>query len=230
MASAKSSQQSSHLQVPVPRPLSAPCRPVSVVLLGHSYIRRLQDFMDRNPECRNLTQSTQDAVVHTFGRGGATLRLQPDDHWINCHLQPALVCHPSVLFLHVGENDLEALTSPEIADHLWALVNYIISLSHPRAIIISQLLWFPKYEDRHQQITSVNSKLQEFVNVYQPTCVSDRPPTRVEVLHHKFGVGGENRQANFLSDRTHLTEHAMRKYFYSVRNSIGKHLQNLLSQ
>lgn len=82
MATAKSSQ----LQVPVPRPLSAPSRPVSVVLLGHSYIRRLRDFMDHNPEFQNLKQSTQDAVVRTFGRGGATLRLQPDDHWINCHL------------------------------------------------------------------------------------------------------------------------------------------------
>ena len=114
-------------------------------------------------------------------------------HWINCHLQPALVCQPSVLFLHVGENDLEDLTSPEIAHHLCALVNYSISLSHPRAIIISQLLWFPKYEDRHQQITSVNSKLQEFVNVYQLTCVSDHPDIHLPELRSVIinSVSGE---------------------------------------
>ena len=104
-----------------------------------------------------------------------------------------IVCQPSVLFLHVGENDLEDLTSPEIAHHLCALVNYIISLSHPRAIIISQLLWFPKYEDRHQQITSVNSKLQEFVNVYQLTCVSDHPDIHLPELRSVIinSVSGE---------------------------------------
>jgi len=58
--------------------------------------------------------------------------------------QATLVCHPSLFFLYVGEHDLENHTWPEIADHLWALVNYIIPVSHPRAFVISQLLWFPK--------------------------------------------------------------------------------------
>ena len=95
-----------------------------------------------------------------------------------------------MLFLHIGENDLEDLTWPEIADHLWALVTYVISVSHPRAIIISQLLWFPKYEDRRHQITSVNSKLQEYVNTYQPPCVSDRPPTKLRFFNINL-VSGE---------------------------------------
>jgi len=87
-------------------------RAVSLILSA----ARLLEVMYRNPEHQNMKHSTKDAIVRTFGREGATLRLQHDDRWINCHLHSALNTHPSILFLHIGENDLENLTWPEIAD------------------------------------------------------------------------------------------------------------------
>ena len=56
--------------------VSSPSPPVDVVLIGHSYIRRLQDFMNEHSEVSNMGFPHRDAIVRSFARGGASLRLQ----------------------------------------------------------------------------------------------------------------------------------------------------------
>jgi len=51
-------------------PLSTPYRPVTVVLLGHSYVRRLAQSMLQD----DLSLPLQDVTVKCFGIGNATLR------------------------------------------------------------------------------------------------------------------------------------------------------------
>ena len=94
--------------------------------------------------------------MQSFSRGSATVRFSDDGRWINCQLQPALGCHPTIVFLHVGENDIHHLDVDVLVDHLWALVQYIRAVAQPRMIIISQLLWFPEYEELHHEITPVS--------------------------------------------------------------------------
>jgi len=211
--------------------VSAPVHaPAGVILIGHSYIRSLRDFMNQHPDHLNLGFPRKDAIVQSFARGGATLRLQPDDHWINCQLQPALTSRPApaIIVLHVGENDLSHLTDLEIADHLWSLVQYITSVCHPHVIIISQLLWFPAHEDRHAQITSVNCKLQEYVQNYCPVELPGHPTTKVELLKHKFGIWTPSRSRYFSADQVHLNEEGLRKYCLSIYSAVGHHLKQLL--
>jgi len=75
--------------------------PVRVVLIGHSYVRRLQEFCDQHPELHNLGFPGQDAIVRSFARGDSD-----NDRWVNCQLQPALRCRPTIVYLHIGENDI----------------------------------------------------------------------------------------------------------------------------
>ena len=135
--------------------------PVRVALIGHSYVRRLQEYCEQ--QLRNLGFPCQDTVVRAFCRGGATVRLIDDDRWINCQLQPALGCRPAIVFLHIGENDILHLDAEVLSDHLWALVQYIRVVANPCVIILSQLLWFPAYEDHHEKISWVNYCLQKLV-------------------------------------------------------------------
>jgi len=48
---------------------------VNVVLIGHSYIRRLGEYMETSPELRNLGFS--DINVHCVGVGGANAWATP---------------------------------------------------------------------------------------------------------------------------------------------------------
>ena len=44
------------------------------------------------------------------------------------------------------------LDADELVNHLWALLQYIRAVAHPRVIIVSQLLWFLEYEELQDKI------------------------------------------------------------------------------
>ena len=196
-----------------------------VVLIGHSYIRRLQEYCDQQPDVRNLGFPRQDATVHSFCRGGATVRYSDDERWINCQLQPALGCHPAIVLLHVGENDIRHLDADVLVHQLWALIQYIRAVAQPRVIIVSQLLWFPAYDELKHQITSVTYRLQELIGQSHP--VPGVPPTELEFLHHQYGIWGPNRRSLFAGDNVHLNSGGLRKYAFCRRNAIGAHLRKM---
>ena len=161
--------------------VSSPYPSVHVVLIGHLYVMRLQDFMNEHSEFSNMGFPHRDAIVRSFTRGGTSLLLQSDDYWINCLLQSALTSspRPSIVVLHVGENDLRHLTPAEIVDHMWALISYTALVSHPHVIVVSQLLWFLCNEDLHEHITYVNTSLQDRMQHYSPSQLPGCPLTQV---------------------------------------------------
>jgi len=196
--------------------------PVHVVLIGHSYVRRLQEYCEQQAELQNLGFRRQDVIVQSFCRGGATVRFSDNARWINCQLQPALGCRPAIVFLHVGENDIRHLDADSLVDHLWALLQYIRAVAQPRVIILSQLLWFPEYEGLQDQITQVNHHLQLLIEESRP--VPGVPPTELQFMRHPYGVWGPNRRSLFAGDRVHLNSEGLRKYAFCVRNAIGSYL------
>jgi len=198
--------------------------PVRVVLIGHSYVRRLQEYCEHQ-ELHNLGFSRQDAIVQAFSRGGATVRFSDNDRWVNCQIQPAVGCRPAIVFLHVGENDIRHLDTDVLVDQLWALVQYIRAVAHPRVIVLSQLLWFPAYEDLQHDISLANHRLQKLVEQSHP--VPGVPHTELQFLRHQYGVWGPNRWSLFAADKVHLNSVGLRKYAFCVRNAIGSHLRKL---
>lgn len=72
-----------------------------VCLLGHSYIRRLRDFIDSNVSYKDLNLDTS-FVVDIQVRGGLTFRRIPNClEFLNFTLPP-----PSICFMQLGSNDL----------------------------------------------------------------------------------------------------------------------------
>jgi lysophospholipase L1-like esterase len=198
-----------------------------VALIGHSYIRRLRDYM-AHKGCHNLKFPVEDTRVDTFCKGGAALRVVPDDRWVNSFLQPALVFNPSVIYIHVGENDLGHLTEQSLVDHLMQFVNSIITLNHPEIVIISQLFPMPFHSTKHN-ITSINEVLSSAVDAlnHKPSVIVGHCVTRVVYWRHKFGIWGDGCADLFDSDGIHLSQQGMRQYYFSVHNAVGKALKSL---
>jgi hypothetical protein len=82
-------------------------RAVRVGLLGHSYTRRLDYFMAdprHGDQYRNLGLDETHVLVWCFGLGGE--RVVPGYKSIREQVDLALADECTMLFLHIGENDL----------------------------------------------------------------------------------------------------------------------------
>ena len=104
-------------------------RRTDVLLVGHSYIRRLGRFMDDNPDCRNLGFNPEEVAVHCIGQGGTVLRPGDRDHCILSLLSTALACQPVIVFLHIGENDVRELSPDDISAAVVLLMHYMSAVS-----------------------------------------------------------------------------------------------------
>jgi len=107
---------------------------------------------------------------------------------------------------------------------------YILSVSRVRAVVVSHLFWMPKYEDKYEQITVANTAIQEHLPQIQASPLASQNTVHIQYLRHQFGIWGQNRLSLFLSDQTHLHQHGLCKYFYSIQTSASAHLRELMSQ
>jgi len=206
---------------------SSSVQPRRVALIGHSYVSRLRAYMVDN-RCQNLNFPPSSVRVQTFGRGGAGLRVLPDGRWATRLLQDALLFHPSIVFIHLGENDLNHLFMDSLVDHVTNYVRSIITLSHPNVIIVSQLFPMPNHTSRHN-ITSINEALSAACDTLNqfPSVIAGHSRTRVVFLRYRFGIWGRNSASFFDTDGIHLTELGMRHYFHSVHNAVGSAITSL---
>jgi len=63
--------------------------------------------------------------------------------------------------------------------------------------------------------TAIEVQLQQI----QASPLASRNTVHIQYLRHQFVIWGENRLSLFLLDPTHLNQHGLRKYFYSIRTS-----------
>lgn len=85
-----------------------------VCLLGHTYIRRLRDFMDSNVSYKNLNLDTS-FVVDIRARGGLTFRRIPNCLEFLKFTSPP----PSICFMQLGSNDLCTDTPEKVVKNIW---------------------------------------------------------------------------------------------------------------
>jgi len=160
--------------------------------------------------------------VRSFARGGATLRYSDNNRWVNCQLQPTVRCHPAIVYLHISENDILHLDADVLVDSCgrWCSTSGQWLTLGPSSSFISQLLWFPAYEDRQEQI-SVETLIEQSHSVHGV------PHTELHYLRHQYGVWGPNRWSLFAEDKVHLNSKALRNYGFCVRNVVRSRLRKL---
>ena len=83
------------------------------------YIRHLGEYAAGIPDGVNLGLS--DIQVTYVCQGGMTLRPRAGNRWIRDHLTEVTSSCPSVIVLHIGENDLGSLPASEVAGEILQL-------------------------------------------------------------------------------------------------------------
>jgi lysophospholipase L1-like esterase len=176
---------------------------VVVAVWGHSYIRRLEDYVAGGDFgiCGG-----QRVIVRYFGRGGATAREGPRS--LLNDLPDVLAINPRIVFLHIGENDLGAVSPQELGQLIWRIADQLRRNNVPD-IIVGQLLDMPANRRLGQDVRDVNRML----NV-----VCDSVATWY--WRHRGGFWSSRIRNLFSRDGIHLNNVGLRLYMHSVRCAV----------
>ena len=191
-------------------------RPVSVVVLGHSYVRRLGEYATRSLHTDDFGMS--DIRVTFVGMGGLTLRprllrgrRRGYTRGVRRCFQMVAACNPQVIILHIGENDLGHVSSSVIANEILLLITDL-SRRFDCSVYISQLLVWPCNSlDRNDEICAINAQLTSTLSANY-------------FWRHQCGL---TRATMFLPDHVHLNETGMCRYYRSMRALVGRAVCNV---
>jgi len=173
-----------------------------VVLVGHSYIRRLNNFMRRTGQMDLLLDRVE---VHCVFKGGALL-WPPDTtqqmiHDVRRHRH-------DVIFLHMGENDLGRSPPHRILSDLLNFVNELAPLCSSHTVILGQLMHFHNSAHMDDAVDFINVRLSK-----------DLPPGHIFWRHRSGLSHGGNR---YLSDGAHLNDAGNQRYWRSIRTIVSR--------
>jgi len=102
----------------------APVRTLKMVVVGHSYVSRLDHFLSTNTEVSNLDFFCQLCVECCHQPGATTCSGRKSLHSL---LPQILDKHPDVVFLQIGENDVSnGLCGAKAAGEIVDVVKYLL--------------------------------------------------------------------------------------------------------
>ena len=180
------------------------------VLVGHSFVRRLNDST-----VSDLGLHSDQVVVRYCYRSGAALR---HSYSFNVLINSSLTLYPTVIFLHIGENDIGYLTPATIAERIISVVCYLLFRKSVPFVVVGQLLVWPS-QRRADDVIVVNRLLQAGVR--------SLPSHRVLYWRYRSGFwSGTNRHRLFHDDGVHLSMRGLESYSrsisYAVRQAIAR--------
>jgi lysophospholipase L1-like esterase len=178
----------------------------------------------------NLGFDANKVKVYWSTYGGATVRPGDSSRSLLNLLSEGLSCQPDVVYLHIGENDLGVLKPDQISGAISSLSFYISSVCPSvKFFICSELLPFPKFREQFQSdpmaaVGPVNASLSAAMEIRS---IAPLPGTMsVKFWRHEMGV--RTSTDLFKSDRVHLNDVGMERYYRSVRAAIGFALNKLV--
>lgn len=109
----------------------------TILVLGHSFIARLQDFMDSNSELRNMNFDPQGKMVFLRGfRGGKVKQIK------DFGLRTVQQLRPDIVLLQIGSNDLcnPELSVRDVAKNIIEIVLILIFMHGVTKVGVMQIL------------------------------------------------------------------------------------------
>lgn len=182
----------------------------SVCLLGHSFIRRLDHYMQQQ-YYSNLRLFSNQFYVFARAQGGLTVKKL-------IHQRPDLYDfgYVDILYLQIGGNDLSHQSASKTATDIVSFANFLCQ--YAGIVIIGQLLFrHPDKVGEHynQRVIECNRLIQDLI----------KDNNQIIFWHHR----GFWRSLDFLHpDGTHLNAGGMRKYHRSIRQAV-LHSSNILN-
>ena len=192
------------------------CRPISVLMWGHSFIRRLEIYCQGAPLRHNMGLAPETHLVFSKSRGGCTTIQARLDFKIIDQVQA------DMMVIDIGTNDLDSRRLPPnvLAEQVFQAAK-VVSYMYPsvQKIIILEVLFRTSsgtYPRRNPNFTGdahqYNNKIKLLIND-QP----DRASSKIVFWHHK---GLVQNWPQYIQDGVHLNPAGMAKYYKSVRRAI----------
>jgi len=112
----------------------------STVLLGHSFVRRLNDFMKDNPSYYNLRLYENLFDIRCRAQGGLTVFRLIHERYV---LYDFGHFTPTIIYLQIGGNDISkpGISSEKLANDIVSFANYLHHGTGILIIIVGELLW-----------------------------------------------------------------------------------------
>ena len=187
--------------------------PPSVLLLGHSFIRRLRDDLRSHFDSRadDTFGLQDDAIVHFHGVGGLTVAKLRRDLGIVSSLSP------HVVILELGTNDLANLSPEVTGSEIEELVRLLLDTFSVRVIGVCEVI--PRV--RAPFFTGAASILNQYL------CGVLEPISNVFCWRHR---GFNNPSVDpYLPDGVHVNSFGQYCLYRSYRGAILKALRMLSS-
>jgi len=169
------------------------------------YIRNLGEYAAGIPDGVNLGLS--DIQVTYVCQGGMTLRPRAGNRWIRDHLTEVTSSCPSVIVLHIGENDLGSLPASEVAGEILQLA-WDLRRDY-RCLCIRDNSWPGRVIHQRDYWTSRRST---------PNCFTPGlGPTSGVIL---------DVDSTSTFEGVHLSPSGMEKYYQRIRTCVGRAIRH----
>jgi len=189
----------------------------SVVLLGHSYMNRLQSHARRSAR----TFRFSDTDVHYICEGGLTLRsrsARPHRNFrrrycsVRDCIQDVINCAPSAVIVHIGE---KCMPVREIISEILLLHSDLTHFCYCRVYITQFVTWPSHSSATVSDITEVNRHLRRTLPKYQFWC------------HRRTFTAGVKSSVMYNRDRAHLNHTGMSQYYSSIRALVARAVRHI---
>ena len=196
---------------------------VIVSVIGHSFIRRLGEFVTEHREYGNLRLDNSAFLVYIRGKGGLTVPGLANSSELLCFR-----VQPDIVYVEIGSNDL---TDPfiivhRLAERIISFAKYLLLGIDIQPVIIGQVLWRkPAASD-----TNYNNRVVELNKILHRLCRESQDSL---IFWHHRGFWSPNME--FLSrDGVHVKcsrqdYRYMKKYLQSIRSAV-LHASNHLAK
>ena len=188
-----------------------------VLILGHSFVHRLESFTFNNREhdWLNLGFDGTDIQIEFAGLGGGTLRPGPKSIQNEDFMRIVSDYEPDSIFLQIGGNDLNQESDPEkLARDILSYSNYLITCYRVNHVTIGQLI--PRYngsDDYNVKVIAVNKHLVTMTKFQN------------NITYWKHRGVWKNTLSLLCRDKVHFNQDGMLLYAKNVRAAVGYFLK-----
>ena len=175
----------------------------NVILLGHSYVQRLSNYMERHHG--SMGELGLHANVTVVAQGGATVERVHQEVRRNHSVDYA-----DVVYLHVGENDYGRRPAHATARAIVSLAMFMLQQRGVGCVVIAELIRFPVHQTNW--CCRVNRCLRRLIaNVCEPGIV----------LWRQWREFSNPRSTVFDTRGVHLHNSCMMLYWQMVRQAVN---------
>lgn len=184
------------------------------IIVGHSFVFRLQDFTNKFVEWNNLKFDGTDIQVQYSDLGGLLLRHVPTCHYPTQNMAAFLTYKPQVVYLDIGGNELcNPTCDPElVATHVISFANSLVSHYGVNHVVIGQTLF------RFSMLCPVNFNENA---VAINNCVKYRLREYTRISFWSLRGMWKDIGALLCEDGIHLNNNGMVKYAKNIKACLG---------